>query len=64
MPGEDSISVDIVAAGKAPERPDETPDEMSLTMIEALVDEFAVNRQEKGKISISMHKKHKETAFD
>ena len=61
MPGQDTIGVDIVALGEWLE---ETPDEMSLMMIKALVDEFSVSQPEKGQISINMLKKHTETAFD
>jgi len=60
-PGENAIVVDIVALGEWLE---ETPDEMSLMMIKALVDEFTITQPEDGQISINMVKNHTETLFE
>jgi len=57
IPGKDEISVDI-AAQDVESAGDLDGQEMSLMMIKALVDEFAISKLD-GKISIAMLKKHK-----
>lgn len=58
--GKDVMEVNMVTQGSlsAPQ-----PDEMSLLMIRALVDEFDMHTSEKDSIDITMVKKHKASLF-
>ncbi|MCL2399735.1 MAG: ATP-binding protein [Defluviitaleaceae bacterium] len=66
-PGDKEMHIEIVAEDNLGNLVNELQegfnDEMSLMMIKALVDEFAITKPSNDKISIVMHKKHKEVLF-
>ena len=62
IPKMGEMTVEIVAQDRDSEN--RLDGDMSLMMIKALVDEFNIVRPEKGKISITMVKKHKESVFN
>ena len=62
MPKMGEMTVEIVAYGNNSE--DGLDGDLSLMMIKALVDEFNITKPEKGKFTITMVKKHKESIFN
>jgi len=64
LPGAGKLTVEIVAnCGGKGEWQEPVKDDMSLMMMEALVDEFAVSQPQKGQIIINMAKKHNSSNF-
>ena len=67
IPGADEMRVEIIVyeVEPSPTEGEQTlPDEISLTMIKALVEEFSAAHTGKGQFTITMIKKHTKTSFE